>query len=68
MAQHDDPRPRADVRANWFAYTVETAAGETLGACVSAPLAAAMYHAALEEYFSRKVRLKKGGAILAETR
>jgi hypothetical protein len=35
---------------------------------VSAPLAAAMYHAALEEYFSRKVRLKKGGAILAETR
>jgi hypothetical protein len=68
MAQATDPSLTAGGGLrNQFAYTIETAAGATIGASVSGPIAFAMYRASLDEFFSQSVTLRRDGEILAST-
>ena len=62
-----NPTNWAPARSNQFAYTIETGRQRLVAGCVSAPLALAMYRAALEEFFGQGVVLRHGDEVLAAT-
>jgi hypothetical protein len=67
MRPAEAPGLGAAQRPNEFAYVIETGKGRMIGACTSAPIALAMYRAALDEFFAQQVSLRHGDEVIAQT-